>query len=288
MRHLLPLLVLLALAGCRTSGPGSAEATAEEVRTVRLGERQLALDGFAGDVSVTAVAGLDEVEVVFTKRATGATQTQAEGRLSEIRIEEAGDDALYQYVWRSDLDGTAVDADVRVPFSADVVIRLGAGEIEVDELRGPLDAQTGSGSIRVDHLRSPTVRLETGAGDITAGAAFLSEGADWDIETGSGTLILLVPETASVRIRAESRAGSLDLDPALPLTDADESGGPANVDFAARMGDGDARLRATTGAGDVELLRYRPPQRERPSQSPEGNRDSTAHGGSRDTTVSAD
>lgn len=253
------LLVLLALGGCRTEGPGTAEVTAQESRAVRLDGRQLVLDGFAGDVRITAVAGLDEVEVAFTQHAMGATQNQAEGRLGEIRIEEAGDDALYQFVWRSDLDGTSVDADVRVPFGADVVVRLGAGEITVNALRGPLDVETGSGAIRADHLRSPRVRLQTGAGDVTAGAAFLAPESEWEVETGSGRLTLLLPEKGSVRITAESRAGSLDLDPDLPLRDVRQSGDAASVDLRATLGDGDARVRATTGAGDVELLRYKAP-----------------------------
>ena len=258
--HRLLLASVLFLAACAEGGLNATEATEEESRTVTLDGRQLALDGFAGDVSVTAVPGLETAEIVFTKRARGASEEQANARLGEIRLNESGDDALYQYVWRTDDDGDAsMDAEVRVPLGADVVVRLGAGDIHANNLRGPLDAQTGAGEIRAEHLRSPRLRLETGAGDILAGAAFFPGAADWRIESGSGSLTVRLAETASVRVQAESSAGSLDLDPALPFEDIRQSGGPAGVDFRATLGNGEARVRATTGAGSIELLRYTPP-----------------------------
>ncbi|MEM1056342.1 MAG: hypothetical protein AAGI52_12525 [Bacteroidota bacterium] len=257
--RVLSLVFALVLAGCSTASDGLEEATEQETRSVRLDNRQLALDGFAGDVTVTAVPGLEEVEIVFTKRATGGTVGRAERRLRDITLREAGDDALYQFVWRTDLDGASVDAEARVPLGADVVVRLGAGEIGANGLRGPLDAETRSGAIRADHLRSPRLRLSTGSGAITAGAAFLSENAEWEIESESGGLTILIPPTASVRVDAESNAGALDLDPELPFESIRQSGGPAGVDFRASLGEGSARVRASTGAGDVELLRYKPP-----------------------------
>ena len=161
MRRLLLLLPVLALAACAEGGMNTTEATAEETRAVRLDRRELVLDGFAGDVRVTAVVGLDEAEVVFTKRAMGTTEAQAEGRLEQIRIEEAGDGEMYQFMWRTDLEGTgSVDAAVRVPLAANVVVRLGAGEIAANGLRGTLDAETGSGDVRVNHVRSPRLQLE--------------------------------------------------------------------------------------------------------------------------------
>ena len=260
MRRLFLLLPLLALAACEQGGVNTTEATAEETRGVRLDGRELVLDGFAGDVSVTAVVGLDEAEVVFTKRAMGTTEAQAEGRLEQIRIEEAGDGEMYQFVWRTDLEGTgSVDAEVRVPLATDVVVRLGAGEIAANGLRGTLDAETGSGDLRVNHVRSSSLKLKTGAGDVTAGAAFIPAEGSWTLDAGSGSLTLLIPAAASVRVEAESSAGALDLDPALPFESARQRGGPAGVDFRAQLGEGQARVRAKTGAGNVEILQYKEP-----------------------------
>lgn len=260
MRRLL-LLPLLVLAACVTAdGLADEEATEDESRSVRLDGRQLILDGFAGDVSLTAVPGLEVVEVAFTKRASGVGETQAEERIKQIRIEEAGDDELYQFVWRTDLEGSgAVDAEVRVPLGADVVVRLGAGDIDANGLRGSLDAETAAGEIYVDHLRTSALMLKTGSGDVTAGGAFFPPEARWRVDVGSGDLTLLLPPTASLRVEAESAAGSLDLDPELPFESVRQRGGPAGVDFRASLGDGEARLSAETGAGNVEILGYKAP-----------------------------
>ena len=256
----LTLVALAPLAACGPDGPATEEVTAEERRAVRLDGRQLVLDGFAGDVSVTAVPGLDEVEVVFTKRAKGATEGQAQGRLEQIRIEEAGDGELYQFVWRTDLEGTVrVDAEARVPLAADVVVRLGAGEITANGLRGPFDAETGAGDLRADHLRTPSLTARTGSGDLTLGAAFLPPEARWTGETGSGDLVLQLAPSASARVRAESGAGGLDLDPRLAFSNVRQSGDVARVGFQGTLGAGQARVDVNTGAGDVELLRYTPP-----------------------------
>lgn len=259
MRVLL-LLLAFTLAACAEGGLNTVEVTETESRTLTLDGRELAFDGFAGNVSVVAVPNLDVTEVEFTKRARGATESQANARLGAIRLNESGDDALYQYVWRTDDDGEAsVDADVRVPLTANVVVIVESGEITANGLSGPFTAETGAGEIRAEHLRSARVRLQSGAGGITAGAAFIPREGDWRIESGSGDVTLRLPPTASVRVEAESGAGSLDLDPQLTFANVRQSGGPAGVDFRARLGEGDARVRATTGAGDVEVLRYTPP-----------------------------
>ncbi len=260
MRALLLLPVFL-LAACQGGGIDSVEATAEETRAVRLDNRELVLDGFAGDVSVTAVIGLDEAEIVFTTRAKGTTERQAQARLDAVTLQEAGDGATYQFVWRSDDDVSMVrvDAIVRVPLGANVVVRLGAGDVRANGLRGSLDAETGAGEIRADHMRSSVLQLKSGSGDVQASAAFLPIGGLWRIETGAGDLTLLVQPTASVRVEAESDAGSLDLDPALPFAEVRQRGGPAGVDFRAQLGDGQGRFEAETGAGDIEILRYKEP-----------------------------
>ncbi|MEL6617010.1 MAG: hypothetical protein AAFQ43_14810, partial [Bacteroidota bacterium] len=131
MRRLL-LLPLLLFTGCFSADGLGDEIAVDEPRTVRLDGRQLILDGFAGDVRLTAVPGLEDAEVLFTKRASGVAEAQAEGRLAQIHIRQAEDDELVQFVWRTDLEGAGtVDAEVRLPLDADVVVRLGTGHLDV-------------------------------------------------------------------------------------------------------------------------------------------------------------
>ena len=103
------------------------------------------------------------------------------------------------------------------------------------------------------------MRLNTGSGRVTSGAAFIPAQGDWRVESGAGNVTLLLPPSASLRVEAESDAGSLDLDPELSFNEVRQRGGPAGVDFRAELGQGQARLRAKTGAGDVEILRYKEP-----------------------------
>lgn len=251
------LLVTLAagglLAGCGEE-IGSVEAEAEERRAVSLDGRQLILDGFAGTVSVEADASLDEAELVFTRVAGGATEESAQGLLPRVRLEEAGDGELYQFVWRTDLPrGARVDADVRVPLGTDLVVRLGAGDLRLAGLDGPVDAETGAGNVTVEMGSSTTLRTKTGSGATRLEAVALPLDAAWRAEAGAGDLTIALSPGVSVRVDAESGAGTLTLDEALDFADPVAGDTPGRASFSGTLRDGTASLDATTGAGNLTV-----------------------------------
>jgi len=264
----LPLVLL----GCQTGGDaadtaadaaagalvGRAEATATEERTVALDGRTLVLDGFAGDVRIETDAAATGVRVRFDRRARGATEASARERMVAIRIEEAGDDELYQYVWRADGPGSglSVDAVATVPPGARVVVRTGAGGVAADGPIERLDVEAGAGAVVVGRASARSLRVDVGAGDVTVDASAVPAGARWTLETGAGDVDLAVPAGASVRIDAESAAGAVTdrgLPGGLGSAGVDRPDSPAGARLRATLGRGAASILVRTGAGDVTL-----------------------------------
>ncbi|HEX8386933.1 MAG TPA: DUF4097 family beta strand repeat-containing protein [Rubricoccaceae bacterium] len=261
-------LTLAVLSGCQPGGDpgqvasealsgalsGRAEVVETEERTVGLDGRTLVLDGFSGDVRVETSASVTGVRVRFDKRARGATEASARERMGAIRIEEASDDAIYQYVWRAGelTGGLSVDAVAVVPPGTKVVVRTGAGGVAADGALASLDVEAGAGTVVVGRVSSRTLRVDVGAGDVTVNAAAVPAGAQWTVETGAGNLDLSVPPGASLRIDAESGAGRVT-DRGLGRARVERSGDPGDGRLQATLGRGEGTVRLRTGAGDVTV-----------------------------------
>lgn len=265
MRRTVVLALLLAVSGCGGDTPGGAqpdtaerevgrtEAADTQERTVSLNGRTLVLDGFAGDVRIETDARAPGVRVRFRRVARGATQASARNRLGLMRIDEAGDEEIYQYVWRAETDpseGLSVDAVATVPPGTSVVVRLESGGVAADGLSGDLDVVIGSGAIVMGRIASPRLRVVVGTGDVTINALRLPTGAVWGLEAGAGSLDLSLPRDASARINATTGAGRVR-DRGLNLTQVERSEGAAGGRLRARLGDGSATVRLHAGAGSV-------------------------------------
>lgn len=156
--------------------------------------------------------------------------------------------------------------------SGDIVLRsiegevqaeTGSGEIKLETIRGHIRLQTGSGELRVDRPGG-RIRAETGSGDITihgisndlragTGSGGLriegnpAAGVYWDLHTGSGDVVLDLPESASFRFHARSNSG--DIQSALPLTQKEES----RRELRGMAGRGEARIEVQTGSGSIRI-----------------------------------
>ena len=127
---------LMVGAGCAEPvrpSPGRIAARDTLERRFVLGARTLVLDGHAGQVEVAA-SDSSAVRLRFVRSARGATRSSAERRLASVVLHEVLSDSLAQFVWSSDLDGTSVRVEGRVPVGARVVIDLDAGRIRADGL----------------------------------------------------------------------------------------------------------------------------------------------------------
>ena len=143
----------LALAACGEvpvrPSPGRATVRDTLARTVDLRGRTLVLDGHDGRVEIDTAAGPATLQFVRTAR--GATRASAEERLASVAFYEVEADALVQFVWASELEGTDVQATARVPPGADVVVELDRGTIRAHGLA------PGRAVLRADSVtRSPS------------------------------------------------------------------------------------------------------------------------------------
>ncbi|MGC8963680.1 MAG: DUF4097 family beta strand repeat-containing protein [Candidatus Bipolaricaulaceae bacterium] len=175
-----------------------------------------------GDASDVVLLGTSEpkVQVVIHYRipAWGTLAEEWEKALSRRPPLEFKDNVLRI---GPEPEGIELDYEIILPNESAVEIRLGSGDISVQNFSGKLSVTTGSGDFWAQKL-SGEFRLQTGSGDINLSQAF---GA-FTLRTGSGD------------VDGEEVKGSMDLET-----------GSGDIELADFLGD----LRLRTGSGDVEV-----------------------------------
>lgn len=231
---------------------GKEKVTEVTERSVGLGDRTLVLDVDAGSITVV---GTDEAEarLRFVCVARGATEASARQRLEKLTIEEAGDEEIYQYVARAnDLESIRVNVEAVVPRGAALNLRVERGGIRLSGTTGTVHVETENGAIEAAGLAGRQVILKTDLGDIDAGFAAFPAGAEAELETENGGIVLTLPPEASLDLDVETKTGNVSVhNLTFTSQNLDESG--TGTDFDARLGAGGAELRARTEIGNVEL-----------------------------------
>jgi lia operon protein LiaG len=127
-------------------------------------------------------------------------------------------------------------------------IETGSGQIVASDLTVDLaTVETGSGSLTLSGVRGATLHFETGSGNIDA--ELVTDVADLSVETGSGDVILRVPENLGAMVDFDTGSGRIEAE--VPL----EVRRWAKDHVTGKMGDGQGRLSVETGSGDVRLVR---------------------------------
>ena len=264
MLRLALLCLVLSLPACQ-SGPsnvgrgddgqllvGRAQASETEERGVVLGRRTLVLDSYTGTIKLI---GTDEntVRLTVERLARGATEASARERLEDVKIEEAGDGEIYQFVAVSKGDeGTEVNMTAYVPRSANVNVKLDRGAIQLSGIEGNVDVENQNGTVQAAGLAGKTVVLHTELGTIDAGFSRLQPEGSYTFTTQNGNIALVVPESASARVRVETETGNVG---AGDLTFASEKldQTAAGTRFVGQLGGGGAEIIIETGVGNVAL-----------------------------------
>jgi hypothetical protein len=172
---------------------------------------------------------------------------------------------------------------------ADVTGRLGvdtgSGSVTLERIRGLAEVDTGSGSIRFEDLEGDRVRMDTGSGSVTgeglvADAVEIDTGsgevdvdgidspdvivdtgsgsvelgilvdvARLEVDTGSVSVTVRLPEGLGAGIELDTGSGGIDLDFAVELSRMERT------HVEGRIGDGNGRIQIDTGSGSIRLLR---------------------------------
>lgn len=158
--------------------------------------------------------------------------------------------------------GTGSGSIVVFNIGSDVNANTGSGNIEVDSVTGKIDLRTGSGSIRANRIAG-SVKAGAGSGNITVeqesteqGAILDAEahtgsgsvdvsgvtgflrastgsgrinangrpGADWNINTSSGSISLIIPQDVSFDLNAITHSGRINVDHPITVKGSMEKG----------------------------------------------------------------
>lgn len=156
-------------------------------------------------------------------------------------------------------DKVGISYDLTVPQETQADARTGSGNVDIYDLRGPVEAATGSGGIRAENIGA-RVQARTGSGNIllsrigggvsaTTGSGSVqldSINGAVEAETGSGNITV---SGASGGVRARTGSGSVRVEKAQGEVDAQSSSGGVTVDGSPKS----ARWDLRTGSGSVRV-----------------------------------
>ena len=168
MHRALSLPLLLALAAAPAAAQGEHTARRDTTVDAR-GARRLVVEAHAGSLRITGVAGLTEVRVRGTARASDRALldeirvvARREGDVVRVRADIPEERDGRWRSWRGDYY-RGLDLVLEVPARIAADVDDGSGEVEIRGV-GALDLRDGSGSLTVEDVDS--ARIEDGSGEI--------------------------------------------------------------------------------------------------------------------------
>jgi DUF4097 and DUF4098 domain-containing protein YvlB len=186
---------------------------------------RLTISGHSSDVSIRGVRG--EVDV-----ATMNGDVVIEDASTRVEFESVSGDIRLARI-QGDLRGEAV-----------------SGDVELIDATGEVDLETVSGDLTLRNVRSRSVRVETMSGEVQFEGPTQS-GGRYDFSSHSGDLRLVLPQALGAMIAVETFSGSIDSD--FPITL--EPGQRHGKQFEFRVGDGSARIDASSFSGGIYIQR---------------------------------
>jgi DUF4097 and DUF4098 domain-containing protein YvlB len=205
----------------------------------------LKLKNFSGDIRITG-ADAAEVSIHAVRRATRE-------RLNRIKltIETVGDAV---HINANDREHHGDDRDnvvettfeIRVPRKTSLDVHSFSSTITIDDVEGRHKVNNFSGDLRLTRMSGP-VRAKTFSGAIELET--LDSGNDLDLDTFSGEVRLMLPQSVGADLRFESFSGDLRTD--LPVTLVSKS----RRNLHATLNGGGSDVRVKTFSGDIRLGR---------------------------------
>jgi hypothetical protein len=195
------------------------------------------------DVQVTGTQNGNEVEIrVETPKYHGGGLFHWHTPKVDIELEVPPHSQLDLHTGFGDIHGENLQATARVD--------TGFGGIRFPGFSGELTGDTGFGDVRADG-RFDRLQLKTGFGSIRAdidSGSKMSE--DWRLESGFGSVHVLLPSDLNADINASSGFGHVSTD--VPLTLSETS---SHSSVRGKLGAGGFPLELSTGFGSVHIGR---------------------------------
>jgi hypothetical protein len=219
------------------------------------------ITNFAGKVTVRTGAQRT-IEMVATKHAP----TAASLNRIQVNAYERNGGLVITTQKLGDLTNARVDLEITAPADTSLMLRTGAGDLEIRDLAGQVEVWTGAGTIRI-HDVSGSIQVETGAGQVevrgATGEVRLQSGVGeinyegtpagaCSFGTGAGAIKLRMPADLQARVDLETSMGRVEVDFAV-----DGQVTQRRVEGVIG-GSGAVQITARTGIGEIELRRRRP------------------------------
>ncbi|MGO8950248.1 MAG: DUF4097 family beta strand repeat-containing protein [Ktedonobacterales bacterium] len=159
----------------------------------------------------------ERILIIVTKRARGLLNAASEADLEKVNIDvrQSGNDVTVDAEvdrW-SLFKQLTVDLDITLP--ADVTrldLKLNAGNLEVEGIRGLIKAKVNAGNL--DVLAGTTLadgsRLAANAGNVTIRSS-IAPAASVEAEVNAGNLRLKLPRSTAVYVDARTHAGNVEV-----------------------------------------------------------------------------
>ncbi len=194
----------------------------------------------SGDVSVNGIQG----PANFTSGSGGVSASQIAGDAQATT--GSGDIHFANIQGQATITAGSGDVEARY-ITGETRIHTGSGDVQVTQPTALLTVQTGSGDIRVSGA-SGDLHLNSSSGDTTV-EGNPSQSHFWDIHSTSGEIVLNVSASGNFRLYAHSSSG--DIDAQIPVTM--DGATTSKHELRARIGDGSARIEASTASGNISL-----------------------------------
>ncbi|HYW50388.1 MAG TPA: DUF4097 family beta strand repeat-containing protein [Gemmatimonadaceae bacterium] len=178
----------------------------------------------------------------FTVRIPQGVLVSASSGNGDIAINDAG----------SDVNASTGNGRVLVSGTTGRVrASTGNGRVTVEGASGPVNASTGNGDVSVSTSSGP-VSASSGNGDIEVSMSRMSRAAEMRFSTGSGRIVLGVPEGFGADLESSTGSGSITSEIPIRI-----EGRASRYRLRGQLGDGGERLAMSTGSGDILIRRSR-------------------------------
>ena len=203
------------------------------------------------DVAVyQAIGAIEAQDVVSDLRLdTGSGSIRAEGIRGSLHVDTGSGSVFVRAVEGNVLiDTGSGGVDVWSVTGDELHVDTGSGSIEGGDLTSEsMIMDTGSGGVSLAEVSCPEIRVDTGSGSVEL--ELLADVDMLEIDTGSGGVVLYIPEGLGGELEIDVGSGGIDVDVPVEVERARRSY------FLGTIGDGRGTIEIDTGAGGVRVRR---------------------------------